>query len=266
MHKKKELPMFETSVVQAQAVAVKSRVSLFTVSLALHSAVLAGAVAVSIATVEFPTSAPDQFAMFQQVMPVAVPPPLGNPNGGAKPEPKPEPKPAAAPPQQTAQVTAPPTIPNDVPQLDPNAGAVTASADFGTGTGTEPGPVGVPWGVKDGLGSLDTPPGLPTTTEQPVEPAVYRVTGEVKGPRVLRRVEPVYPEIMRRAGLAATVRIRCIVDRNGAVRQSEIVTSSYPPFNDAVLAALRQWRFAPGSLHGTAVDTEFELTVQFKTR
>lgn len=259
--------MFETSVVQAQAVAVKGRVSLLTVSLALHSAVLIGAVAVSIATVEFPTGAPDQFAMFQQVMPVSVPPPLGNPNGGAKPEPKPEPKPAAAPPQQPAEVTAPQTVPNDVPQLDPNPGAATVSADpgAGTGTGTEPGPVGVPWGVENGVGSLDTPPG-PTATQQPAEPEVYRVTGEVKGPRVLRRVEPVYPEIMRRAGLAATVRIRCIVDKNGAVRQSEIVTSSYPPFNDAVLAALRQWRFAPGSLHGTAVDTEFELTVQFKTR
>ncbi|HEX7153531.1 MAG TPA: TonB family protein [Thermoanaerobaculia bacterium] len=256
--------MFETSVVQAQAAAVKSRFSLLTVSLVLHSAAIVGVVAVSIASVEFPTSAPHQFALFQQAMPVVVPPPLGNPNGGKQPTKALEaPKPQPATVLQPTQPTAPSTIPTDVPDVASNA--TTTSSDAGPGNGTVEGPVGQEWGEPGSIGPLDGPPALPTT--QPVvEETIYRAVGEVKPARVLRRAEPAYPEVMRRAGLAATVRIRCIVDKNGNVRDPEIIMSSYPPFNDAVLGSLRQWRFAPGTLRGQPVETWFELTVQFKTR
>jgi hypothetical protein len=37
-------------------------------------------------------------------------------------------------------------------------------------------------------------------------------------------------------------------------------------FNQPVIDALRQWTFAPGTLHGSPVDTYFELTITFTPR
>src|SRR3712207_4529273 len=99
--------MFETSVVRAQAQPAGSRLSLLTMSLIAHSAVVIGAIAASIATVDFPTHAPDEFAQAPVMLPVRIPPPLGNPNGGA---PRPQPaqqRQATPPPPQPNQLTAP---------------------------------------------------------------------------------------------------------------------------------------------------------------
>jgi outer membrane biosynthesis protein TonB len=35
-------------------------------------------------------------------------------------------------------------------------------------------------------------------------------------------------------------------------------------FNQSAVEAVQQWQFAPGSLHGTAIDTIFDLTVTFR--
>jgi protein TonB len=83
---------------------------------------------------------------------------------------------------------------------------------------------------------------------------------------VLRRVEPRYPNGMLRAGMSAKVVVRCIIDKNGNVRDPQVIVSSMPPFNTAVVEAVMQWKFTPGSLHGQAVDTYLDLTVNFATK
>jgi outer membrane biosynthesis protein TonB len=42
------------------------------------------------------------------------------------------------------------------------------------------------------------------------------------------------------------------------------VISTSPLFNQSALEAVQQWQFAPGSLHGNAIDTIFDLTVAFR--
>jgi protein TonB len=110
---------------------------------------------------------------------------------------------------------------------------------------------------------LDLPPAVAT---QPVADQVYEVSGDVKAPRILQKVEPRYPPAMIAAKKAATVTARCTIDHNGAVRDIDIVYSSFPAFNEAVVQAMQQWRFTPGSLNGRAVDTVFELTVKFSVK
>ncbi|HEX8618047.1 MAG TPA: TonB family protein [Thermoanaerobaculia bacterium] len=256
--------MFETSMVRAQA-QTAGRVSLLTMSLVAHSTVILGAIAFSLASVDFPTNAPDEFALAPFIASVRIPPPLGNPNGGA---PKPQPpavKSAATPPVQPNQPTAPSQIPNDIPTVDAPS---TASTTTGTGepnaTGTVPGPVGVPWGTKDSVGDLDAPP-APATNATPVEEKIYEAH-EVKAPVLLHRIDPPYPPQLVKTRIPALVVVRCVIDKNGRVRDPQIVRAALPPFNAAVLDAVQQWRYTPGSRNGIAVETYLTLTVTFSVK
>jgi periplasmic protein TonB len=252
--------MFETSVVRAQAQAARGRFSLLTISIIAHSAVVIGAIAVSIASIDFPTNAPDEFGQAPMFMPVRIPPPLGNPNGGA---PKPQPvaaKPVVTPPQPNPnQLTAPADIPNTIPTLEaPSNGNSTTTGDPNA-TSTEP--IGVPWGVKDSIGDLDAPR-APVTNQQPVEEKIYEVH-EVKAPVLLHRVTPPYPQQLVGTRMKATVVVRCIIDKNGRVRDPQIVRPALPPFNQAVIGAVQQWRYTPGSRNGIAVETYLSVNVTF---
>ncbi|HET7435584.1 MAG TPA: TonB family protein [Thermoanaerobaculia bacterium] len=253
--------MFEHSVVRAHAVAAPHRAGLVSVSLALHGAAVAVALAVSIGSVNFPHTAPDQFAFFQAVAPVTIPPPLGTSDGGARAA-TPAQKPAQPAPQQPTQPVAPTVVPDSTPTVDASSSASTAT---GPSTGTNTGPIGQPWGVKDSVGDLDAPPSAEPVQADPA-PAIYRIGGDVKPPRVISRVEPKYPRAFMVAGKSAVVRITCVIDKDGHVQNPQIVVSSFAPFNEAVLAAIEQWRFAPGSLNGQAVDTYFDLTVTFSSQ
>ncbi|HYH06007.1 MAG TPA: energy transducer TonB [Thermoanaerobaculia bacterium] len=252
--------MFETSVVQAQAKAAGSRLRLLTVSVVAHSAVIIGIVATGIASVEFPTDAPDENAAAPLFVQVRIPPPLGNPNGGAKPQPsQPAPqKPAPQPNQVTAPVDVPENIPTLEPPSTPGTGEATGEA---TGTGTEPGPVGVPWGEEGGVGPIDGPP--ITTTMAPVEEKIYEAH-EVKAPVPLFKPSPQYPPVLIRTKMRATVIVRCVIDRNGHVQDPQVIVPAVmPPFNESVLKTVRTWRYTPGSVNGKAVDSYLNVTVTF---
>ncbi|HEX6641300.1 MAG TPA: energy transducer TonB [Thermoanaerobaculia bacterium] len=251
--------MFETSVIQvAPRRAVGGRLSLLTISIIAHSAVIIGAVAISVASVDFPASAPDEFSQAPVFMPILVPPPLGNPNGGATKAPEPA-RPAAPPPQPTNQITAPSTVPETVVvAATPSTGASDTTGDPNA-TSTEP--LGVPWGTKDSLGSLDAPPG-PIVAE-PVPDKIYEPS-EVKAPVGLYRPAPPYPQSLIKTRQRATVIVRCVIDKNGRVRDPQvIVPAMLEPFNKSVINTVQQWRFTPGSLNGTAVESYLNLTVNF---
>ncbi len=251
--------MFETSVIQAHAQAAGGRLSLLTMSVIAHSAVIVGAIAFSIASVNFPTSAPDAYEDAPVFTPVSVPPPLGNPNGGHPAQP--EPQKQATPPPVTSQITAPTTVPETI---SPVAAPSTSNSDAtGPSTGTVPGPVGQLWGVKDSIGDIDAPPVV--NAAPPVEDKIYQPY-EVKAPVLLRKVDPIYPQMFVRAGIPATVVLRCVIDKNGHVRDAQVVASGKKPFDDAVIAAVQQWRYNPASLRGEAVDSYLDVTVHFSVR
>lgn len=255
--------MFETSIVRAQAAAARGRVSLLTVSIAVHSLVILGAIGVSIASTDFPSNAPDEFAQAPILLPVRIPPPLGVPNGGAKREAQtaqPQ-KPAPAPPQLN-QITAP-SPDAETRRVDevPLSGADTGEGIPGA---TSTAPLGVEWGTEGSLGDLDAPPG-PATNIQPVEEKIYEVH-EVKAPVLLQKVAPDYPEFMRNRRVPATVIVRCIIDKNGRVRDPQVIVGAMPPFNNAVMDAVQKWRYTPGSRNGVAVETYLNVTVTFSVK
>lgn len=250
--------MFETSVVRAQAIESRGKYSLLTVSVIAHSAIVIGAIAMSVASVSFPKTAPDEFAQAPIFASIQIPPPLGNPNGGAqqqKPAEKPQQKAAVLPPNT---ITAPPAVPDTI---TPTQSASTGTdVTEGPSTGTVPGPIGVPWGTEGSTGDLDAPP--LTTTMPAVENRIYTVS-EVKAPVIITRVDPSYPNALMRAKLPGKVVLRCVIDKNGRIRDAQVIYATMPAFGAAVLQALPRWRYTPASLQGTAVDCYLDLTVDF---
>ena len=138
--------MFETSMVRAQTQVARRRAGLFTVSLIAHTAIILGVAAVSVASVDFPTAAPDEMASAPIFAQLQIPPPLGTPDGGAPPRPQPQQQ--MPPPPQPSEQTAPALIPDETPVADlPSTGDSTTTGPA-TGEGTVPGPKGVPWGFQ----------------------------------------------------------------------------------------------------------------------
>jgi TonB family protein len=246
--------MFETSVIHGEVVAEK-RVGLLSASFAFHALVVIAIIANGIRTIEFPTNAPKEYAIPIFAMPVQVPPALGVPNGGHKQSTPPAPVKPTTP---TANM-APSTVPDHV---EPTASATTSTGDT-TAASNDSGsdqPLGVPWGVPHGVG-VDGPPSTATVADEPEVP--LHVGGEVKAPVVIRRVQPFYPKTAIAIHLNGTVVVECIIDKTGHVREAHLVSSTSPLFSQTALEAVQQWQFAPGSLHGQAVDTIFDLTVTF---
>ena len=253
--------MFETSVIQARAIDNrKSRFSLLTMSLVFHSAVIVGAIVFSVATVDFPLTAPDEFAQAPVFMPVTVPPPLGRPDGGGKPQVTPPKQPDKQPVAPSTEQTAPPVIPENVTE---STSTPTGTEGEGSNDGKVPGPIGVEWGTQDSPGPLDGPPAMPATPQP--ENKVYTVA-EVKAPVIISRVEPLYPSVLVKTRMNGTVVVRCIIDKNGRIRDAHVVAATMPPFGDSVLRALKDWRYQPASLHGQAVECYLDLKVDFGVR
>jgi protein TonB len=247
--------MFETSVIHAEVVAEK-RVGLLTASFAFHALVVIAIIANGIRTIEFPTTAPKEYALPTFALPPQVPPALGVPNGGHKQSTPPAPVKPTTP---TADVT-PSTVPD---HNEPIASATTSTGDV-TANSNDSGsdqPLGVPWGVAHGVG-VDGPPSTATIAAEPDLP--LPVGGDVKAPVVIRRVQPSYPKLAITARMNGTVIVECIIDKTGRVREAHVVRSTSALFDQSALEAVQQWLFAPGSLHGNAVDTIFDLTVTFQ--
>jgi len=245
--------MFETSVVRIQDRAADRRLGLLTLSVAAHAAIIIAIVAAGLASVNMPNQAPMQMTIpvFRQ-----PPPALGMPDA------RPTPKPPTAQPAQTQRAPLPQTVvaPNVIPATTPQVAGSSSNDTQSTSTGDNTGPLGVPWGSPVSVG-IDGPPAGAAEVEQ-TGPLTAGV-GDVKAPIVLKRVSPPYPRPAVFAHLNGFVIVECIIDRTGAIRDAKVVKSSSGLFEQAALDAVQQWQFAPGTLHGKAVDTIFDLTVTF---
>lgn len=249
--------MFETSVVQARV--AQRRYSLLSVSLAAHSLVIIAVLAASIASISFPKAPPNEIRMIYQEAPPPPPPAAPRP---VTPQPV-QAHPATSVPSVIphAALTPMPLTPSKIPDTIPTV-PLSSSNDVATTAGNSSTP-----GTGTGGGdpnSVDT--GQQVVNNTPAADTVFHPGAEVKPAVVVYRVEPEYPRSALTARMSGTVVLKCIVDKNGNVRDAEVVTSSFGAFDGPALNALQRWRFSPGVLHGKPVDTWFELTIRFQPR
>ena len=85
-------------------------------------------------------------------------------------------------------------------------------------------------------------------------------------PKVVKTVEPLYPEGARKFRVRGLVIIDVIIGADGVAREPRLVKPLEAPMALTALEALRNWTFAPAQLNGKPVETRFCLTVNFKLK
>jgi protein TonB len=217
------------------------------ISILLHSALI---LSVAILPLLFYDALPSQEALkafFVAPLEMAPPPP----------PPPPPPAGARAVVRQapTVQVQQPQgfVAPIEVPsEIKPEEGL-----DLGVEGGV-PGGVegGVPGGVVGGVVG-----GLPT--EAPPPPAkVVRIGGQIKEPKKIRDVKPVYPDLAVQSRVSALVILEAEVDTRGHVKGVKILRG-HPLFDEAAMEAVRQWRYQPLLLNGEPTGFVLTVTINF---
>ena len=217
------------------------------VSIAIHVVVLLAVVIVPLMTAETlpePTSVVKAFF----VEPASAPPPPPPP---PPPAPKAQVQPrAVSTPQPVTEnkFTAPIETPDEV---RPEEG-IDLGVEGGVPGGVEG---GVPGGVVGGIvgGMPDAPP----------PPAAVRVGGQIKEPKKLKNVAPVYPDIAKQARVQGIVILECTISPQGKVTDVKVLRG-IPLLDAAATEAVRQWVYSPTLLNGVPVPVIMTVTVNFK--
>ena len=101
------------------------------------------------------------------------------------------------------------------------------------------------------------------TSIQPQMPtAAPRVSQGVVEAKLIHRVEPRYPEPARSQRIQGKVVLSANITAEGSVRDVTVVSGS-PILAEAAKVAVRQWRYQPATLNGTAIAVQKDIIVQF---
>jgi TonB family protein len=101
-------------------------------------------------------------------------------------------------------------------------------------------------------------PDLPRRVRRPP----IKVGGNVQESKLIRRVEPVYPELAKTARVQGRVVLVVTVDEEGSVAEIK-VTNGHPLLDEAAVTAVRQWKYSPTLLNGEPVPVIATVTVTF---
>jgi protein TonB len=91
------------------------------------------------------------------------------------------------------------------------------------------------------------------------------VGGSVQSSKLLKRVEPSYPELAKKARIQGIVLLQVTVDESGRVADIKIIRG-HPLLNEGALSAVRQWEYSPTLLNGEPVQVIATVTVNFILR
>ena len=89
-----------------------------------------------------------------------------------------------------------------------------------------------------------------------------RVEGELGKAKLIEGVLPEYPEEALKSRTTGTVELHVILEKDGKVRQADVV-SGHPLFAQAVVDAVRHWKYPPTMLNGKPVEVDTLVFVTF---
>jgi protein TonB len=215
-------------------------------SLALHALLVAVVLVLPLLYDDrLPERVSEVHAFFAGPMELAPPPP---------PPPPPAASHVAAQAPRPAPTTAAFVAPVEVPtQIVPEEGL-----DLGV-QGGMPGGVegGVPGGVVGGLvgGLPDAPPAPPAHP--------LRAGLDVREPRKVKDVKPVYPNLAVMSRVQGVVVLDCQIDPRGRVVDVKVLRGNVV-LNEAAVEAVRQWVYTPTLVNGVPVSVTMTVTLTFQ--
>jgi len=110
---------------------------------------------------------------------------------------------------------------------------------------------------------IPAPPAAPAIETKPEPPPPPRIGGQVEPAKLIKQVVPVYPPMARNARVQGVVTVDAIIQPSGKLAELSVV-DGHPLLIAAALEAVRQWRYKPAKLNGTAVDSPVHINVIFR--
>jgi len=151
---------------------------------------------------------------------------------------------------EAGRLVAPGAIPDAIVDIP----FFTAGVEGGQEGGVEG---GIPGGYLEGVvGTV-----LSNIIAKPEAPV--RAIGEVIPPKLIKQIEPVYPEIARQARVDGVVILEAATDIFGRVQTIKVLRS-IPLLDQAAIDAVRQWVYEPMVINGRPRGIIFTVTVRFK--
>lgn len=84
----------------------------------------------------------------------------------------------------------------------------------------------------------------------------YETSGEER--KVLTRVDPDYPDALKKLYIGGVVRVEIVVAANGTVKSTKLLGGS-PILGQSTMKAIKQWKYAPAAADQTlTVKVEFD--------
>lgn len=109
----------------------------------------------------------------------------------------------------------------------------------------------------------------PEITELPPPPPEEEPTVEFyalsEKPVEIKRVNPVYPELARRAGIEGRVVVKALINTKGDVEEVAIL-KSHPLLDQAAIDAARQFKFKPGKQRDRYVKVWMSIPFTFELK
>lgn len=105
----------------------------------------------------------------------------------------------------------------------------------------------------------DLPP--PPEEEEPIVP-FYALSEK---PEEIKRVNPKYPELAKKAGIEGTVVVKVLVNTKGDVEQVEVL-KSHPLLDESAIEAAKQFKFKPGKQRDKFVKVWVSIPFNFKLK
>jgi protein TonB len=96
----------------------------------------------------------------------------------------------------------------------------------------------------------------------PAEPA----PGLLESPSVLTRVDPIFPDAARRAGIEGTVELEVSIDATGKVTDVEVARGLPFGLSESAVDAVRRWTWKPARTASGPVASRKTVRVKFVTR
>jgi len=106
--------------------------------------------------------------------------------------------------------------------------------------------------------------GMPTGGPPVIDQGPMRVGGDIQEPERIVYVAPEYPELARRARMEGFVILQAVIDKQGNVKDVEVLRGLGLGLDVAAQDAVKQWKYTPTFYNGRPVEVILTVNVVFQ--
>jgi len=98
------------------------------------------------------------------------------------------------------------------------------------------------------------------------EKGAVKAVGDIKPPKLIKKVDPVYPEEARKEAISGVVLLSVRSNEQGNIVGVKIVKSPHELLSKASVEAVKQWKYEPMLIKGKPMPIIFTVTMTFKLK